>query len=479
MKKPNVLLICSDHWPGSFLGCAGHDVIMTPTLDSLASKGIRFQNYFSECPVYIPARRSMMTGLSPKSHGDRVYSDRMTMPDAITLAQAFKNNGYQTYAVGKLHVYPQRDRIGFDDVILQEEGRYEFGVVDDYQIWLGENGYTGMEFMHGMGNNTYYTRTWHLQENTHPTNWATREMMKQIKRKDPTKPAFYYLSYQFPHPPLVPIQAFLDMYKDEEIDAPEYGNWEDNDDVLELFKDAEKQYSPKEIIRAKKAFYAQCTHIDNQIRLLIGTLRECHLLDDTVIIFTSDHGDMLFDHHMVAKRLFYQNSCCVPFIVSGKPFYDKYKMAGVTGRKLGCHADLMPTLLDICGIEPPGDIDGASLMSEYERNYIYGEVGEGTKATRMICDGKYKLIYYPYGNVIQLYNIEEDPKEKNNLALTNNAEEIKNILLNILIRELNGSDLNWIKDGKLVGIPVSQANSNKIDFGLSNQRGYHWPPSIS
>lgn len=133
-ERKNVLMICTDHWSGSLLGCEGKSDIMTPTLDYLAEHGVRFDNFYSECPVCIPARRTMMTGLTPRTHGDRVYSDRMTMPDVTTLAQAFRNAGYQTCAVGKLHVYPQRNRIGFDDVHLLEEGRYEFGVVDDYQI---------------------------------------------------------------------------------------------------------------------------------------------------------------------------------------------------------------------------------------------------------------------------------------------------------------------------------------------------------
>ena len=130
-NRKNVLMICTDHWPGALLGCAGRRDIMTPTLDYLAGNGIRFENCYSECPVCIPARRTMMTGLTPKSHGDRVYSDRMEMPEVPTLAEVFRGNGYQTMAVGKLHVYPQRDRIGFEDVILAEEGRYELGAVDD------------------------------------------------------------------------------------------------------------------------------------------------------------------------------------------------------------------------------------------------------------------------------------------------------------------------------------------------------------
>ena len=146
--RKNVLMICTDHWSGSLLGCAGRKDIMTPTLDYLANNGIRYENFYSECPVCIPARRSMMTGLTPKTHGDRAYADRMPMPDVPTLAETFRENGYQTMAVGKLHVYPQRNRIGFEDVILTEEGRYEMGAVDDYQIWLGEHGYLGQEFLH-------------------------------------------------------------------------------------------------------------------------------------------------------------------------------------------------------------------------------------------------------------------------------------------------------------------------------------------
>ncbi|MBQ7063993.1 MAG: sulfatase-like hydrolase/transferase [Firmicutes bacterium] len=473
-KRKNLLLICTDHWPSYLMGCAGHPVVMTPTLDSLAHNGVRFDHYYSECPVCIPARRSMMTGLSPRHHGDRVYSDRMTMPDVTTLAGAFHDAGYQTYAVGKLHVYPQRDRIGFDDVSLQEEGRYEFGTVDDYQVWLGEQGYVGQEYTHGMGNNAYYTRTWHLPEETHPTNWATREMCRQIKRKDPTRPAFYYLSYQFPHPPLVPLQSFWDMYRDEEIDEPWYADWNWSRDIFRLCAEQANPYTEKERIRARRAFYAQCTHLDNQIRIVIGTLRECNLLDDTIIVFTSDHGDMLFNHGMVAKRSFYEPSACVPLIISGKPFYDEYHLAGETLHKLGVHADLMPTLLDLCGVPAPEGMDGLPLMSNGEHPYVYGEIGTGIKATRMVRKDRYKLIYYPYGNVIQLFDMEADPHEKCDLAADPAMMAVRDELCKIMMSEFYGSDMEWIRDGVLVGMPEEKQPS-KPDFGLYNQRGYHWP----
>ena len=125
--QPHILLISTDHWPASLLGVAGHTAIQTPTLDSLAQSGVRFPRTYSECPVCIPARRTLMTGTTPRTHGDRVYTDGVRMPPVPTVVQTFRDAGYQAYAVGKLHVYPQRDRIGFDDVILAEEGRLQYG----------------------------------------------------------------------------------------------------------------------------------------------------------------------------------------------------------------------------------------------------------------------------------------------------------------------------------------------------------------
>ena len=196
-KRYHVLFIQVDQWGEKFLDFTGNNTIMTPTIHQLARDGVMYSNCYSTCPVCIPARRSLMTGLFPKTHKDRVYSDRMKMPAVTTLAEAFYQAGYHTMAVGKLHVYPQRNRIGFQDVVLQEEGRYEFGGPDDYQIWLGENGYIGQEFLHGMGNNTYYTRTWPLSETAHPTTWATGQMIKQIKgeiRKTGIFLSFLYFS---------------------------------------------------------------------------------------------------------------------------------------------------------------------------------------------------------------------------------------------------------------------------------------------
>lgn len=470
--KKHVLFIQTDEWSGRFFGYAGHPVIMTPTIDQIARNGIVYDNCYSTCPVCIPARRSLMTGTFPVTHKDRVYSATMEMPEMTTMAQAFRDVGYQAVAVGKLHVYPQRSRIGFDEVILQEEGRYEFGVTDDYQIWLGENGYAGLEFMHGLGNNTYYARPWPLDEKAHPTSFVTREAVRQIKRRDPGKPGFFYVSYQFPHPPLVPLQSYLDMYELSEMPECVYGDWLDDSFIMQEMQAWAKPYTRKEIAMARRAYYAQCTYIDHQIRLLIGTLRESGMLDDTIIVFTSDHGDMLFDHGMCAKRCFYENSANIPLIISGKPVEE---WSGRTDHRIACLEDVMPTLLSLCGIEIPDTVEGISLFSEERREVLFGEISDGPKATRMAYDGRYKLIYYPYGNVFQLFDEQEDREEMVNLAGKEEYTQVRERLEQVIVENLHGEDdVMWIKDGRLVGVEAPEYKE-KPEYGLINQRGLHWP----
>lgn len=474
-NEKQVLMICVDQLPLSRLGLSGDTVAMTPTIDFLGKNGLYFDNLYSTCPICIPARRSLMTGMSPKSHGDRIYQDTLPMPSAMTLPQAFSNAGYQTFAVGKMHVYPQRSRFGFDDVILMEEGRNEFGVYDDYQIWLGEQGYIGDEFLHTIGNNTYYTRPWHLPEHTHPTTWATKEMMRMIKRRDPGKPAFFYISYASPHPPLLPLETYLDMFLLDEMQLPQMNDrWVDsNSPILKAFTTKACSYSDKEKRLALRAYYATCTHIDSQIRLLLGTLRESNMLDDTIIVFLSDHGDMLFEHGCIGKRLFYEGSSHVPFIISGTPS-QKY-IERVDTHQIASLEDVMPTLLDMCGIDIPESVDGISLISERRHEYIFGEITEGTRATRMVMDGRYKLIYYPCGNIMQLFDIEQDSSESNDLSGCAEFSEIMENLESKLIENLHGGDEQWVKDGKFIGFNAPN-NVEPVDFGLHNQRGTHWPP---
>jgi len=420
-----------------------------------------------------------MTGTTPRTHGDRVFQETLPMPDLPTLAETFRGAGYQAYAVGKLHVYPQRDRIGFDDVILDEEGRQIYGVVDDYELYLGDQGYAGRYFEHAMSNNEYSYRPWFLPEETHATNWAANQMCRTIKRRDPNRPSFWYLSFRHPHPPLLPLQSYIDLYRDMdvEIDEPFHGDWAKDDDPcfsLQVDFDRGEKLTPEQIRGARLAFYALCTHIDHQLRVVIGTLREEGLLDNTIICFTSDHGDMLGNHNMWAKRVFFENSARIPMLLMGVKGDSRTGHHRIDDRLVGWQ-DVMPTLLDLCGIDIPDTVDGISMVGEEKREHFYGEMDEGLRATRMIRDERYKLIYYATGNRRLLFDIEKDPNELQDLSESGDHKETLERLTELLVSELYGDDLRWIQDGKLVGKP-NQTFVPGPNRSLTSQRGAHWPP---
>ena len=477
MDNPNVLLIVTDHWSAPLLGAAGHPIVHTPVLNTLCKNGVRFTNCYSEHPVCIPARRTLMTGTPAKYHGDRTFQPKRPMEKNLpTIAQTFRDAGYQAYGVGKTHTYPQRDRIGFDDILFDDEGRTLYGVSDDYEIYLGDRGYLGQQFGHGMSNNAYQTTSWHLPEEAHATNWATEAMQRFVRRRDPKRPSFWYLGYRHPHPPLVPPQRFLDYYKDTEIDKPFRGSWaEPSDEHPWMIQGVQSRnvYSDREIEWARRAFYALCTHIDQQIGALIGTIREEGILDNTVIMFTSDHGEMLGNHNMWAKQTFYEWSAGIPMILMGEK---NCRRVGFnrTDDRLCALQDVMPTLLDLANIPIPETVKGNSMINESKREYLYGEFGEDAPSSRMIRTHSHKLIYYPIGNICQLFDIQEDPNEMNDLANDPSYASVLNELKYLLVNELYGTDEKWITHGELTGEPNRKYwPAPNRELGLT--RGHQWP----
>lgn len=475
--KPNVLLICVDQWTGKLLGSMGHEFIMTPTLDQLAGNGTLFTEAYSTCPTCIPARRSIMTGTFPKTHGDRVFKEYEPMPENLkTMPQAFRDNGYQAYAVGKLHVYPQRNRIGFDDVILCEEGRHHLGGgPDDFELYLKDRGFAGQELTHAMGNNHYTVRPWHLPEDCHPTNWTTKQMCRTIQRRDHDKPAFWFCSYIAPHPPITPPEAYLDMYRDIGVDEEFYGDWAKDFDSLpyglKIRHGLFQHYDKKAIRLARMGFYAQCTYIDHQIRLLIGTLNEEGLIDDTIIMFTSDHGDMLGNHHLWRKPPMHEWSTKIPMILV--PHTDGYSRSPHNCRddRLVVQEDIFPALFDLCGLDVPETVEGISMLGGEKRDFLYSEHYEDDAAHRMIRKGSYKLIWYPVGNIFHLFNLEEDPNELRDLSGFPGVEDVLVDLKQDLLSSLYGSDMKWVKDNEIVGEPDKNFTP-PVQRSLIGQRGW-------
>lgn len=481
-SRPHILLICTDHWGGPLLGAAGHPVVMTPTLDQLARCGVLYTQAYSSCPSCIPARRQLMTGMSPRVNGLRTYQEGVAFPDVPTLAQCCRDAGYQAYGVGKLHVYPQRNRIGFDDVLVDDQGRHQLrdvpdGDADDYELFLADQGYGGQEYASGMPHNDFLTRPWHLPEHCHPVNWAARELTRFIRRRDPRRPGFWYLSFSAPHPPLTPLPAYMDLYRDVPLIEPAHGEWSDdfggwphhlkrlsNPDSLAMAR-----ARPPAIELARRAYYATMTHIDHQIRLVLGYLRENGLLDNTAVVFTADHGHMAGEHGLWCMTPFYDMSARIPLIVM-PPAGEERLVPGTRDDRLAEFGDLMPTLLELAGIPVPDPVDRLSLLGAERRAHLYGEHGEGTAAMRMIRDPRYKLIYYPVGNRLQLFDMQADPRETRDLVLEGTHQDTAERLKRLLIEELYGDDLRWVEDDRLVGLP-EPPYLPAPDRNLRGQRG--------
>ncbi len=478
MSQPNILFVTVDQWPGRLLGSAGHPVIETPTLDSLARLGTRYPNTYSECPICIPARRTLMTGTTPRTHGDRRFQPALPMPNLPTLAQSFRGAGYQTTAIGKLHVYPPRNRIGFDDALTAEEGRSQLGGVDDYEIFLADRGFAGRQFLHGMSSNEYSWRPWHLPEDLHVTNWTTEMAARTIRRRDPTRPALWHVSYNHPHPPLVPLQSYLERYRSRVMDEPVIGDWaataEELPFALRLVRHYWAQLPPAQMADMRRAFYALCTHIDHQLRIVIGALREEGILDDTVILFTADHGDFLGDHGLYAKRYMHQGSAQVPMILIDRAGGTRTSPGAVDDRLVGLQ-DVMPTLLDLAGIPISPSCDGISMVRPDRRETLYCEALEGAAAARMVIDGRSKLIWYPAGNRVQLFDLLADPRELHDLSGDPACAAARRRLEQLLVAELYGDDTAWLDQDRLVGFPAPPFKPAQ-NRGLSGQRGVHFPP---
>ena len=474
-EKPNVLLICVDHWPGHLLGAAGSEEIFTPTLDQLIDNGIHFRQAYSTTPTCIPARRALMTGMKSQSHGDRIFNETLPMPEGVTtMACAFDKAGYQTSCVGKLHVYPQRDRIGFGDALICEEGRHHLGLVkDDYEMYLTDKGKCGQELTHGMGVNQWNVRPWHLDEELHTTYWTAKNTCRNIQRRNPHKPSFWYCSFVAPHPPITPPQCYLDMYDDVDVPEPVIGEWaQDFDKLPYALKVQQKAYriptGPNAKVMAKKGFNAQCTYIDHQIRLIIGTLTEEKLIDNTIIMLVCDHGDMLGDHNQYAKKKMYETAMKIPMFLT-LPAH--MKKTGIKNDDLVCLRDVMPTLLNLCDIEVPDTVEGIDMLSGEKRDYLYGEHDEGEKATRMIRKGDYKLIYYSCGNRFQLFNVKQDQRECHDLYGQPQYEDMVLEMKKLMVDEMYGNDVEFIRDGELVGVPDREYEFVPSN-SLSAQRGW-------
>ncbi len=469
-NQPNIVLIVVDQWRGDCLSGAGHPVVETPYLDKMMVNGVHLQNAYSTTPTCIPARATLYTGQKACHHGRVGYMDGVNWNYKTTLAGEFTRHGYQTQAIGKMHVYPERSQLGFQNVILHDgylhHARNEYGNhgrIDDYLPWLEEQLGRKVDYLdHGVDCNSNLARPWDKPEYTHPTNFVMSQSIDFLRRRDPRKPFFLYISFHRPHPPYDPPQAYFDQYINRDMPEPPVGDWHKKFAHIGDVRDPNTLYgelSHNRLQRARAGYYGHMSHIDHQLQRFFEVMREYGEFDNTWFLFTSDHGEMMGDHHLFRKAFPYEGSAHIPMIIQPPPGANLPKNKVVD--QPVCLRDVMPTLLDCAGLPIPNSVDGKSILplitdeKEEWRTYLQGEHIYAGQSMMYVTNGHEKYVWLSTEGDEQYFDLDTDPQELNDLS-ENPAYSAKlAVLRRELIKALEGREEGFT-DGKqlFAGRPV-------------------------
>ena len=430
--RPNILLIMADQLMPFLMGAYGHPVVQTPNLNRLVERGVRFDAAYSPCPLCAPARASLMTG-AYISH-NKVWDNAAPLSsDYPTLAHYLTLAGYDTVTSGKMHyvgpdqlhglrrrlttdIYPSsfawtptHHRTGEDRVIdrRQHANGYRLpnvGVAHwtQFLAYDAEVQFRALEYLHA------------------------RRVDRYEGNEDPF---FLCVSFHCPHDPFKVTQDLWDLYEGAEIEIPHYPtHMEETYSAMDRWLNAYHGTdridirSPESLTALRRSYYGLVTWVDRKVGELVEALDRLELRDNTIVLFTSDHGDMLAEKNMVQKRSFYEFSCRVPLIVR---FPDGWK-AGTTCPQPVSLIDLAPTIMELAGGKEwlPGNQglhDGRSLLpcikgremdrvafSESHTNGVY-------EPCFMARKGRFKYVYIR-NEAGQLFDLEADPGEWDNLC---------------------------------------------------------------
>ncbi|GIG55938.1 arylsulfatase [Longispora fulva] len=463
----NILLLFADQWRGDCLSAAGHPVVETPYLDRLASSGTRFTRAYSSTPSCVPARAALMTGLSAASHGRVGYRDGVPWDYETTLAGEFTRHGYRTHAVGKMHVYPERNLLGFETVELHDgylhfarRNADDLAEIDDYVTWLRTaSGRPDADYAeNGLDCNSVVARPWDKPEWQHPTNWTAARTVEFLRTRDRDRPFFLFSSFHRPHPPYDPPAWAFEQYLTRPMPAPPVGDWAAT--MWQATGDPLNPTSPylelpeHRLRRARAGYYGNISHIDQQVNRILDALNE-HGAEDTIVLFSSDHGEMMGDHHLYRKAVPYEGSARVPFLLAGPGI-----ARGVVRDDLAELRDVMPTLLAAAGLPIPGSVEGEALVDveRAPRAHLHGEHTDhycGQHGSiQWITDERHKYVWRSSDGLEQLFDLTADPGEVHDLAGTEPRTVEK--LRAILVEELKNRPQGLVRDGQLVtGVQVS------------------------
>lgn len=454
-SKPNILLIVCDQFRWDCLGAKGHPTVRTPNLDTLAAQGVLFDRAYSAVPSCIAARANLFTGLSPDKTGFLGYRDGVEWGYANMLPQLLRDNGYQTHCVGKTHFFPQRKHCGFEGLDSYESWQsFDSHYQNDYHRWLADkSGGDLNELNHGMGDNDWTARPSTLPEELHVNTWTVTKALEFVERRDHTRPYFLNVSFHRPHPPVDPPQHYWDEYMALPMQEPAIGDWcnvyDHPPDSLNCWCG---RLEERELKKLRHGYFAQIAHIDTQIGRLLLALRYRKEAPD-LIVFTSDHGEMLGDHHLFRKTYPYQGSAAVPLIIWST---QDACSAGIRTAVPVVLQDIYTTVLDYAGIAPPCDTDGLSLRpvvagaADLPREYIHGEHSacySEDMAMQYLTDGRYKYIWFTKDGREQLFDLDADPEELHDLSRNSAYSDVLALWRNRLAQELRCRTCDGITDG--------------------------------
>jgi arylsulfatase A-like enzyme len=393
-KRPNVVFLLADQWRAQATGYAGDPNVKTPHLDRLAQESVNLTNAVSGCPVCCPYRGSLMTGQYPLTHGV-FLNDVQLNPDAVSIAKVYKAAGYETAYIGKWHL----DGRGRSNFIPRERRQ-------GFEFWKA------LECTHNYNNSFYYgDGEPKLKWEGYDAIAQTREAQKYIREHQNGKPFVLFLSWGPPH---APYQTAPDKYK-------------------QMFKAEDMQLRPnvpaKARAKAKQilaGYYAHIAALDDCVSWIVQTLKDCGLVEDTILIFTSDHGDMLQSRGMMKKQRPWEESIRVPFLVRYPALF------GTAGREIDMPIntpDIMPTLLGLSGMTIPNTVEGTDYSkvltgeqpAENEAVFIgcpspFGQWTrkQGGREYRGVRTRRYTYVRDRNGPWL-LYDNQNDPYQQRNL----------------------------------------------------------------
>lgn len=436
-NPPNILLIMADQFRADWLGCAGFP-IHTPHIDSLAAEGIRFTRASCVCPLCTPSRAALATGKYPHNCGVTVH-DAVLPADETTYYQLLRKQGYRVGAVGKtdlhkaVHYYgkngdlPFMYHMGFTD-LCETEGKMnaawpaqrEDGPVPagPYQHMLTERGHMErltQDYLDRLRNRpTYYAAPSVLPEEEFHDRFVGERACRMLNELPEGEPWHLFVSFVGPHDPWDPPLSYYRRYENSTFPKAIPDSLEDKPRwIKERAKKHTRDMTEEDLLNMQRHYAGAITLIDDWVGNILEALDRRGERDNTVIVFTADHGEMLGDHGLIQKSVMYESALRVPLIVSAPWIKDR----GKTCDELAELFDLAPTFLELAGADyPKEDMDAVSLVP-----VLKGE-GRGLKPfqhselinTQMLFDGRYKWIRN-FNDRDELYDLEQDPKELHNI----------------------------------------------------------------